>query len=52
MLAGRIGGVSADDEVTGATLHAIKQPAKERPTAYLPTPDLESAARRARRRAR
>jgi len=45
MLAGRVDGVSANDEVAGATLRAIRQFAKERPTVYLPTHDPESAAR-------
>jgi N-acyl homoserine lactone hydrolase len=45
MLAGRVDGVSADDEVAAATLRAIRQFANERPTVYLPTHDPESAAR-------
>jgi N-acyl homoserine lactone hydrolase len=45
MLAGRIDGVSADDEVAGGTLGAIRQLARDRPTVYLPTHDPESAAR-------
>jgi len=49
MLAGRVDGVSADDDVAGATLHAIRQLANDRPTVYLPTHDPESAARLARR---
>jgi glyoxylase-like metal-dependent hydrolase (beta-lactamase superfamily II) len=50
MLAGRIDGVSADDEVAGATLGAIRQLTRDRPTVYLPTHDPESAARLAGRR--
>ena len=49
MLAGRVDGVSADDDVAGATLRAIRQLAKDRPTVYLPTHDPESAARLASR---
>ena len=49
MLAGRIDGVSADDEVAGATLSAIRQLTRDRPTVYLPTHDPESAARLANR---
>jgi N-acyl homoserine lactone hydrolase len=45
MLAGRIDGVSGDDEVAGATLRAVKRFASDRPTIYLPTHDPESAAR-------
>jgi glyoxylase-like metal-dependent hydrolase (beta-lactamase superfamily II) len=50
MLAGKIDGVSPDDEVAGATLSAIRQFAKDRPMVYLPTRDPESAARLAGRR--
>jgi N-acyl homoserine lactone hydrolase len=50
MRAGRIDGVSADDDVAGATLLAIRQLARDRPTVYLPTHDAESAARLADRR--
>lgn len=49
MLAGRVDGVSADDDVAGATLRAIRRLAKDRPTVYLPTHDPESAARLAGR---
>jgi glyoxylase-like metal-dependent hydrolase (beta-lactamase superfamily II) len=49
MLAGRLDGVSADDDVAGATLRAIRHLAKDRPTVYLPTHDPESAARLASR---
>jgi len=45
MLAGRVDGVSPDDDVAGATLRAIRDLANERPTVYLPTHDPESAAR-------
>jgi N-acyl homoserine lactone hydrolase len=50
MLAGRIDGVSADDDAAGATLRAIGQLTRDRPTVYLPTHDAESAARLAGRR--
>jgi len=50
MLAGRVDGVSADDEVAAATLRAIRQFARDRPTVYLPTHDPESSARLASRR--
>jgi glyoxylase-like metal-dependent hydrolase (beta-lactamase superfamily II) len=50
MLAGQVDGVSADDEVAGATLYAIRQLARDRPTVYLPTHDMESAVRLASRR--
>jgi N-acyl homoserine lactone hydrolase len=49
MLTGRIDGVSADDDVAGATLGAIRRFASDRPTIYLPTHDPESAARLAGR---
>ena len=45
MLAGRIDGISADDDVAGATLRAISQFARSRRVVYLPTHDPESAAR-------
>jgi N-acyl homoserine lactone hydrolase len=45
MLAGRIDGVSLDDEVAGATLRAISHFAASRQMIYLPTHDPESAAR-------
>jgi glyoxylase-like metal-dependent hydrolase (beta-lactamase superfamily II) len=45
MLAGRIDGVSPDDDVAKATLDAIKQFAMGRKMVYLPTHDPESAAR-------
>ena len=50
MLAGRVDGVSADDDVAGATLRAIRHLARDRPTVYLPTHDPESAARLASHR--
>jgi N-acyl homoserine lactone hydrolase len=49
MLAGRVDGVSADDDVAGATLQAIRHLAEDRPTVYLPTHDPDSAARLASR---
>jgi len=45
MLAGRLDGVSADDDVAGATLGAIRSLAADRPTVYLPTHDPGSADR-------
>jgi glyoxylase-like metal-dependent hydrolase (beta-lactamase superfamily II) len=50
MLAGRVDGVSADDDVASATLDAIKRLARTRPTVYLPTHDPQSAIRLASRR--
>jgi hypothetical protein len=50
MLSGGIDGVSADDDVAGATLGAIRQLGSDRPTVYLPTHDPESSARLANRR--
>jgi N-acyl homoserine lactone hydrolase len=50
MLAARVDGVSLDDDVAGATLRAIRELARDRPTVYLPTHDAESAARLAERR--
>ncbi len=49
MLAGRIDGVSPDDDIPAATLHAIRQFASSRRMVYLPTHDPESAARLAGR---
>jgi glyoxylase-like metal-dependent hydrolase (beta-lactamase superfamily II) len=49
MLAAHVDGVSADDELAGATLRAIRRLAADRPTVYLPTHDPESAARLASR---
>jgi glyoxylase-like metal-dependent hydrolase (beta-lactamase superfamily II) len=45
MLAGRLDGVSADDDVARATLSAIRYLVRDRPTVYLPTHDPESAER-------
>jgi N-acyl homoserine lactone hydrolase len=45
MLAGRIDGVSPNDEVAAATLRAISRFARSRDVVYLPTHDPESAAR-------
>jgi N-acyl homoserine lactone hydrolase len=45
MLAGKLDGVSADEEVTGATLDAIGRFAQSRPTVYLPTHDPQAADR-------
>jgi hypothetical protein len=50
MLSGGVDGVSADDDVASATLSAIRQLARDRPTVYLPTHDPESSARLASRR--
>jgi N-acyl homoserine lactone hydrolase len=49
MLAGRVDGVSVDDDVAIATLDAIKHLTRTRPTVYLPTHDPQSAVRLARR---
>jgi glyoxylase-like metal-dependent hydrolase (beta-lactamase superfamily II) len=45
MLAGRIDGVSLDDDVAIATLRAIRRFATSRRTVYLPSHDPESAVR-------
>ena len=45
MLAGRVDGVSLDDDLAGATLLAISRFAGSRRMIYLPTHDPESAAR-------
>jgi len=50
MLAGTVDGVSADDNVAGSTLAAIRRFASDSPTVYLPTHDPESAMRLASRR--
>ena len=50
MLAGKIDGVSADDELAGRTLAAIRRFARDCPTVYLPTHDPESGVRLVRRR--
>jgi glyoxylase-like metal-dependent hydrolase (beta-lactamase superfamily II) len=49
MLAGRLDGVSADEEVTSGTLDAIRRFTASRPTVYLPTHDPRSAERLANR---
>jgi N-acyl homoserine lactone hydrolase len=45
MLAGKVDGVSADERISGATLHAIKSLAQSRPTVYLATHDPRSGVR-------
>jgi N-acyl homoserine lactone hydrolase len=50
MLAGKVDGVSADDDVARATLDAIRRLTRTRPTVYLPTHDPQSAVRLANRR--
>ena len=45
MLAGRLDGVSADDDVARATLGAIRSFARDRSVVYLPTHDPASAER-------
>jgi N-acyl homoserine lactone hydrolase len=50
MLAGQVDGVSANDDVAGVTLDAIKRLARTRPTIYLPTHDPEAAGRLTSRR--
>jgi glyoxylase-like metal-dependent hydrolase (beta-lactamase superfamily II) len=50
MLAGKLDGVSADEQVSGATLGAIRQFTESRPTVYLPTHDPYSPDRLAKRR--
>ena len=50
MLAGKVDGVSADERISGATLHAIKSFTESRPTVYLPTHDPQSGVRLANRR--
>ncbi len=50
MVAGRLDGVSADEDVARATLGALRQFARERPMVYLPTHDPGSAERLANRR--
>jgi N-acyl homoserine lactone hydrolase len=49
MLAGKLDGVSADEQVAGATLDTIRRLAQSRPTVYLPTHDPRSADRLANR---
>jgi N-acyl homoserine lactone hydrolase len=50
MLAGKVDGVSADERISSATLHAIKSFTQSRPTVYLPTHDLQAGVRLATRR--
>jgi N-acyl homoserine lactone hydrolase len=45
MLAGKLDGVSADEQVSRATLDAIGRFTRSRPTVYLPTHDPQSADR-------
>jgi glyoxylase-like metal-dependent hydrolase (beta-lactamase superfamily II) len=49
MLAGKLDGVSADEQVTRATLVAIRRFTQSRPTVYLPTHDPGAAERLANR---
>jgi N-acyl homoserine lactone hydrolase len=49
MLEGKLDGVSADEQVTIATLDAIRNFTRSRPTVYLPTHDPATAARLASR---
>jgi N-acyl homoserine lactone hydrolase len=49
MLAGKLDGVSADEQVSSATLDAIRQFTQSRPTVYLPTHDPGCADRLANR---
>ena len=49
MLAGRLDGVSADEQVTSATLDKIRRFTQSRPTVYLPTHDPGCADRLANR---
>ncbi len=49
MLAGLLDGVSADEQVAGATLDAIRRFTEGRPTVYLPTHDPKAAGRLAKR---
>jgi N-acyl homoserine lactone hydrolase len=51
MLAGKVDGVSGDENVSRATLAAIRSFAQSRQTVYLPTHDPESALRLRTRRA-
>ena len=50
MLTGKVDGVSGDENVSRATLAAIRSFAQSRPTVYLPTHDPQSALRLAARR--
>lgn len=49
MLAGKVDGVSPDDQVSQATLRAIASFVQNRPTVYLPTHDPDAGARLAKR---
>ena len=49
MLAGKLDGVSADEQVCTATLDAIRRFTQSRPTVYLPTHDPQAAGRLAKR---
>jgi len=49
MLAGKLDGVSANEQVCTATLDAIRSFTQSRPTVYLPTHDPQAADRRATR---
>jgi len=50
MLAGKVDGISADEQISIATLHNIKRLAQADPMVYLPTHDPDSGARLANRR--
>jgi len=45
MLAGKVDGVSPDENISAATLRAIKEFARSRPTVYLPTHDPQASDR-------
>jgi N-acyl homoserine lactone hydrolase len=49
MLAGKLDGVSADEQVSGGTLDAIRRFIQSRPTVYLPTHDPQAADRLSKR---
>jgi N-acyl homoserine lactone hydrolase len=49
MLAGKLDGVSADEQVSGATLDTIRRFTQSRPTVYLPTHDPQADRRLAKR---
>ena len=49
MLAGKLDGVSADEQVSGATLDTIRRFTQSRPTVYLPTHDPQADGRLAKR---
>jgi glyoxylase-like metal-dependent hydrolase (beta-lactamase superfamily II) len=50
MLGGKVDGVSSNERVSKATLDAIKNFTRSRPTVYLPTHDPQSGNRLANRR--